>query len=105
MRRKERISCAAQHDEQRKPSQKRDAPRDFLKVVVDVAAVDDEDGGDKPHRNGVHVEPQKVGELVNVGLHALKIKKKRERECAFADVTRYHLNLSFSVKHSGRIAL
>ena len=38
-----------------------------------MAAVDNEQCRDEAHRNGIHVEPQKIGELVNVLHHRQNI--------------------------------
>ena len=78
LRREECVTRAAQQHEQRKTPEEGQTLRNLLEIAVDVLAVDDEQGGDKPHRYGIHVEAQEVRELVNVGLHAENINSLLE---------------------------
>lgn len=79
LRRRKSVTGAAQQHKQGEPPHKRDALGNLFKVPVDFAAVNNEERCHQPHRNGIHVQTQKVGELVYIGLHGSKYKKAKNR--------------------------
>ena len=69
LRRQKRIASTAQNHEQSISRNKRNALCNLLKIPVDFSAENHQKSRHKTHRNGIHVQAQEIGKLVNVRLH------------------------------------